>query len=111
MPLIRDIAKRFVPDAEVVYCSEECGNGIFYTNDPIYFGKYYIDVWKEEVLPIQVESLFDAEPSTVTDFLQNLFDTEISDIDTLLNMLEETPYRDGVSINAWRELSIDDAEG
>lgn len=110
LKLIRDIAQKFVPDCDVIYSSEECGNGIYYTNDPVYLGKYYIDVWNEDVLPIKIESLFDAEPSSVADYLQKLLKTDVSDIDTLLTMLYKSDFDDGISINAWCEKSIDEAE-
>ena len=111
LKLIRDIAEKYVPDCEIVYNSQECGNVIYYTNDPMYFGTYCVDVCDWDALPIKIESIDDMRAECVVGFLNELFNTEEKDIDKLLEMLRNSEYDRAVKINPWEERDIDEAEG
>ncbi len=61
--LMRD---KYAPNCEILYVAEELGCGLFWSNDPEYYGKWYVDVWDYEIedlvplhdcVPISDESL------------------------------------------------------
>lgn len=114
--LVRDIAKMFVPDCDVVYSSEECSNELYYTNDPCYCGLYDIDVWNRDKLEkmnatIDIESDDSATESEALKLLNRILNTDLTDIDALIKQLRESEYNDIVYVNPWREMSIDEADG
>ncbi len=91
------VLEKYLPDAELLYEAEECGCGLYSTNDPYMKGCYYIDSWDIE----DIESDMEASEETVREILQNLLDTMETDIDKLLRMFEESEHSENMSIHKW----------
>ena len=85
----------YIPDARLFYTAEEPGCGIYYTNDYDYVDKYVIDSW------IDVESNWEASEKEVIETLQKLLNTEITDVNKLINMLYESEI-EGITVNQWK---------
>lgn len=100
----RLLVDKYLPDAAMIYCAEDKGNGILSTNDPDREDCYYIDPW-EDVDGVD----FDAEASenTVRKILQGLLHTEEINIDTLLDLFEDSEYSNQMSIDKWEFDEID----
>lgn len=99
----RKLLDKYLPDAELVYNSEELGCEILATNNPCYIGKYYINVWDIE----NVESNYCADEEEVIILLQELLDVKEEHIDKLLTLLNESDFNEGMSINKWDFIEID----
>lgn len=91
------LLEKYLPDAELIYSAEECGNGLYSTNDPCMKDCYVIDVWDVN----EVESDWEASEYTVVILLQKLLKTENSNIDELLRMFEESDFSYRMSIHKW----------
>lgn len=113
--LVRDIAKKFVPDCDVVYSSEECGNELYYTNDPCYCGLYDVDVFNYDRLKRltyeDIESDDMATAEEVTRLLNKLLKTDLTDVEALIKQLHSSDFKDVLFINPWVEKSVSEAEG
>lgn len=113
--LVRDIAKKFVPDCDVVYSSEECGNELYYTNDPCYCGLYDVDVFNYDMLKRltneDIESDDMATAEEVTWLLNKLLRTDLTDVEALIKQLRSSDFKDVLFINPWVEKSVSEAEG
>ena len=55
------LLEKYLPDAELIYTAEECGCGLYSTNDPSMKDCYYIDCWD---IP-DIESDYEASEDTV----------------------------------------------
>lgn len=98
------VLEKYLPDAELIYTAEECGSGIFSTNDQSLVGRYYIDSWDAA----DVDSDFGATEEATKAVLQRILNSTETDIDKLLTLLTDSEYADKMSIHAWsfEELSI-----
>ena len=91
------VIDKYLPDAELIYSSEECGCGLYSTNDPCMKDCYIIDSWDMD----DIEPDWEASEETVRKTLQELLDTTETDVEKLLKMFEESEYSDGMSIHKW----------
>lgn len=92
---------KYLPGAKLFYKAEECGCKIQNTNDPELIEKYAIDSWDID----SIEPNSEASEEMVKELLQPLLNTEESDIQKLIQMLEESEYSDGMAIRKWEYLS------
>jgi hypothetical protein len=91
------LLEKYLPDAELIYEAEECGMGIYSTNDPLYKDKYYIDCWDID----NIETDREATVQDVRETIQELLDTTETDVDKLIDMLEDSEYADKISVHKW----------
>lgn len=91
------LVERYLPDAEIIYTADECGCGLYCTNDPTLENCYIIDSWDID----EVESDWEASEKTVIKTLQKLLNSKKRKIDALLKEFEDSEYSDGMSINKW----------
>lgn len=94
-------------DYDITFDSEECGCGLYETNDPTIEGLYVIDIWGELPEELNWESDWDASKDKVIKFCQEALKTEETDIDKLLEMAEEL---DWVSIHKWEFTDVYECE-
>lgn len=91
------VLEKYLPDAELLYEAEECGNEIYSTNDPTMKDCYIIDCCGIE----DVESDWEASEETVRKTLQELLNTTEADVEKLIEMLDESEYDECMSIHKW----------
>ena len=94
------IIDKYLPDANLFYTAEEPGSGIFYTNDPDYVDKYVIDSWNENI-----ESNWEASEENVRELLQELLETDETDVKKLIDMFYYSDLEEDISINQWEYVS------
>lgn len=105
------IIDKYLPDAEFIFTAEECGCGIYDTNDECLIGKYIVDCWDDIEGKDEIESNWEADEEYVIDLLNDLFDTKEANVDKLIRMFEDSDYTDNMSIHKWEfveDLSIYD---
>lgn len=95
------VRDKYLPDAEIEYNAEECGNTIYQTNDNDLVGRYIVDPWDID----SVEYEFDASEKYVIEILQELLDTNENDIDVLMSMFESSTYTEVLSIHKWEYIN------
>lgn len=100
----KKVLDKYLPSAELIYCAEDKEDGILSTNDPDREECYYIDPW-EEIDGVDFEA--EASENTVRTILQGLLHTEESNINTLLDLFEDSEYSDQMSIDKWEFDEID----
>lgn len=93
---------KYLPDAEIIYRAEECGMGIYDTNDPSLVDKYFIDAWGEYAF----ETSWEADENHVIEFLQKLLKSNEEDIDKLLECFSGDDRSDEISINKWNYVDV-----
>lgn len=91
------VLDKYLPDAELIYSAEECGCGLYSTNDPCMKDCYIIDSWDID----DIDSDWAASEETVRITLQELLDTTETDIEKLLQMFEDSEHSDNMSIHKW----------
>lgn len=97
------LLEKYLPDAELIYSAEECGCGIWSTNDPCMKGCYVIDALDME----NVESDWEAPEGAVVKLLQELLQTENENIDELLEAFEESDFSYCLGIHKWNYDEVD----
>jgi len=102
------ICDKYLPDANIIYTSEEPGCGIYYTNDPNIEGSYYVDIWEPPEEFEDEESLYEASKTDVINFLQRVLKTTESDFDKLMSMYENSDNTDWLAINEWKHADIEE---
>ena len=95
------ILEKYLPDAELIYNADECGNGVNDTNDPALEGKYILDYYGDE----DIESDWEADEETVREVLQKLLDTTETDVEKLIQMVCEDDYDISVRKWEWSDVS------
>ncbi len=108
MQMWREINETFDLGFEIIYSAEEPGCELYWTNDPCEVGKYILDVWDSDA--VGFESDWDAEEKYVVKILQKMFNVTENDIDILLDIFEESKYRDSMSIHKWKYVPINEVE-
>lgn len=99
----RLILEKHFPECEIEYWAEECGCGLYATNDPWLVGTYEIDVWDEP------EWFKDAEPQhelsfeEMRDFVNKFCKSNLSSEKDLLAKAGKTH---GICVNKWEEMSV-----
>ena len=91
------VLEKYLPGATLLYTAEECGNNIYYTNDPDLVGCYYIDAWD---VP-GIDSNESVPADKVISILQELLKSTETDIDELINLISASEYSEGLAIHKW----------
>lgn len=100
------LRERYLPDAEIFFTAEECGNLLFVSNDPDTIGKYYIDVYDEPPEDCEeIEMEYEASKDYAIQLLQKAFKTDETDIDKLIEMANDSEW---ITVHEWEEVSISD---
>jgi len=100
------ICDKYLPDHEIMFTAEECGCGIYETNDPDVEGTYYLDIWDPPEEVKDEESVYEADEDYIIDFCQRFLGTEIDDLDKLLQMVKDSAI--GFAIHKWEHCDIAD---
>ena len=108
----RMICNKYLTEYELIYTAEECGCGVYFTNDPVLFGKYLIDSANDDFSNKYLSGeTYDREASEayLKTALQKCLNTSENDINVLLDMFNESDYED-VYIYPWEEVPIDELD-
>ena len=97
------VLEKYLPDAELIYQAEECGNGLYDTNDPCLSNCYIIDAWDME----DIDSDWEASEETVRKMLQELLDENEGDVEKLISKFNRSDYSDDMSVHKWNFTEID----
>lgn len=90
----KHLIQRISPTAKVYFYAEEPGQGIFQTNNPDYFDKYYVDIFLDKEVEGVEEGTNLCSKEEVISILQKLLRTSNDDIEDLLTLAEETDWGD-----------------
>ena len=117
------IIKKISPSVQFFYASEECGMGIYQSNDPDYVDNYVVDTWigSRETIPAEVQGTMFGEPyyedevseNTLRDELLKVFPDGIDDsTDDLINRLSDLDFGDdnGTSVHKWEYYSASEQD-
>ena len=96
------IIEKYLPDAELIYNTEECGNDISHTNDPDLVGKYILDYYGDG----DFESDWEADEGTVRETLQKMLNTTETNVEKLIEMAYEDDLE--ISIHQWEYANEND---
>jgi hypothetical protein len=108
MEMWRLLCEKYLPEAEILFSSEECGCGMYVSNDPDILGTYYIDIW-ENPDGFDEYTECEADEKYTIDFLQRVLKTDESDIEKLLKMADDIEDQ-WFSINKWEYCDINTME-
>lgn len=100
------VVDKYLPDAELFYLGDECGCGIYWTNNPKYVDRYSIDPYDFDSMEPQTN--WSEEETSM--FLRQLLITEERDINKLLNMFYESEWSDRMGIHKWNFVDICDCD-
>lgn len=104
MKMWAKLLEKYIPDAELIFESED---GYEYkTNDPELKGKYIIDAFD---VP-DMDSCWDCEEKFVIKDLQQLLNTKESELNTLLNLLENSDFNDKYAVRKWDFVDISELD-
>lgn len=98
----KKIIDKYLPGGELSYTAIEPGCGIYCTNDPYMIGKYNVDVWDTDIM----DSCYNIDEDDLKEELQELLNTKIDDIDTLIEILEGTNWSENISIHEWEYIEV-----
>lgn len=99
----KKVLDKYLSDAELIYSAEECGNGLYSTNDPCMKDCYIIDSWEIE----EIDSDWEATEDQVKKVLQKLLETDETDVEKLIDIFEDSEHSDNMSIHKWDFDEID----
>lgn len=106
MLMWQKLVDKYLPDAEITYCAEECGCGIFWTNDPLWADRYRFDTGGDEADHIgYVYDDYDAKDALK--LLQEWLETDSEDISSLIAEAQDTF---DISITPWEYVEICDCD-
>lgn len=91
------ILDKYLPNAELIYEAEECGNELYSTNNESLKDKYIIDCWGIS----EIESNWEASKEDVINILQKLLNTTEKNTSILINLLEDSEYNEMMSVHRW----------
>ena len=94
------VLEKYLPNAELIYNADECGFDINDTNDPYLVGKYILDYYGDG----DIESDWEASEETVRKTLQELLNTEETDVEKLIQMVYEDDY--DISVRKWEYSDV-----
>lgn len=101
------IVDKYLPEAKLTFTSDECGNDVYITNDESLKNCYIIDSYGNiEYLEYDPES----SENNTRRVLQELLRSDESDIEKLIDILEESDYSDDLAVHKWELCSINDVE-
>ena len=99
------LIEKYMPHANMLFVAEECGCGIWDTNDPTLAGMYIVEVWDE--IPIETDDRFEVTKPELKEFLMELFDDKESSFKELMKKFDDSDFRDAMSINKWEYVDIE----
>lgn len=94
----QEICQKIIPECTLLYYAEEPGSGIFSSNNPDFYTKYYVDVYCEEAVWDANEGSGIYSEEDVVTLLQEALSTREENIDKLLSRAEETDFGEGNSL-------------
>lgn len=100
------LLEKYLPDAELIYSAEECGCGLYCTNDIELAGRYRIEIWGN--INISYDNCWDASEKEVIGFLQKLLKTSETNLDVLMSELKKSKFVDDIYIHQWEYTSVDE---
>lgn len=87
------LVKQYIPEAELVYSAEECGEGLFNTNDPILHNCWRIgnlDEYPDDIAEwFEYCDVYEIPEKELIEILQKGLNTTESDINELLERFKE----------------------
>lgn len=95
------LIEAYLPGAGLIYSAEECGCGLYSTNDADLQGKYIFDPFDMPKSEIETE----ATEQHIVGTLQNLLSTQENNIDVLIAMLNHSDYSDRIAVHKWENIS------
>ena len=100
------IVEKYVPDANVIYSADECGCGLYQTNDPCLEGKYVVDIMGDDnrVLDEFESYIYDADDETVKSVAVTLgVNVAERDVNAIISDISNMDREDElyVGIHAW----------
>lgn len=96
------LLEKYLPDAELIYQTEECGCALYATNDPCLENYYVIDCWDVK----EINTDYEASEETVREILQELLNTTEDDIEELINMIKDSEYKDKMAVHKWEYRDV-----
>ena len=101
------LIEKYMPHANMLFVAEECGCGMWDTNDHDLVGKYIIDGY--ENLPINIDNVNEQEmsKSELEYILRELLKDETSAFNDLIEMFEESEFSDEATIHQWEYVDIE----
>jgi hypothetical protein len=97
------VLEKYLPDAELIYTAEECGNELYCTNDNAMNKEYIIDAYGD----IDVESDWYAPEEKVVSILQELLKTDENDVNKLIDLFEDSDCYEEMNIHKWEFEEVD----
>lgn len=98
-----ELCEKYLPDAEIIYTAEECGNCLYETNDPYMKDHYIVDAYDID----DIESDWEASEDYVREVIQKLLHTEETDINKLMEMFYDSDV-EGISIHKYNYTDINE---
>lgn len=99
----KGVCDKYCPEAEILYDSEECCNGIYQTNDKELAGKYYLDSGEDEL-----ESDMDYSEQELIKTFQEYFKSEEDTLEYYEKLIEEDELY--IGIHKWEYVPIEECE-
>ena len=75
LKLWQKLLEKYLPGGELIYSAEECGCGIYCTNDPAMLDCYLVDIW-EDVGMVKEDYCTDETEESVVEMLQKLLGSD-----------------------------------
>ena len=100
------ILEKYLPDAELIYEAEECGCGLYCTNDPAMKSTYVFDACDCE----DIESDWEMKEEYLIEELQKLLNTSETNVNKLLDMFDNSEWSEKISIHKYEFVEIEDCE-
>ena len=96
------LLEKYSPESELQFTAVETGMGVYMTTEDMYLGRYYIDSIRTGVEPDM-----EATEDDVRKVIQELCETDETDIDKLMSTFEGMGF-DDVWIHKWETPNIED---
>jgi hypothetical protein len=111
------IVNKIAPGIEIIYSAEECGNGIYWTNDPACVNRYIVDIYDEDCLDEKIvkalgwDEYDDVSEKDLREGLLEVFPDDVNlSTKELIEKLTGLTDDDGISILQWEFVPIDEAD-
>lgn len=108
MTMWQKLVDKYLPDAEISYWAEECGCGVFWTNNPDYAKEYRIDSGGEVIDKLGDSIFDDFSYDGAVKLLQEILETDESDLDRLTEEINEGDY--SISVEPWQYVPLSECE-
>ena len=97
------LIKKYLPNSEsmLYYSAEEPGCELYITNDPDLVNKYNVIVWDIE----DFDSEYTITENSLKEKLQKLLNTKETNINTLIQILQESEFSQDVYIHQWEYVN------